>query len=74
VKIVRVSPRLSTAVVLEAHDSILQGDRIREIAQRQDIGERLEPIRLEPTRTQNKEIKADGLDDEGLDQEINDAL
>lgn len=38
VKVVRTSSNLATAVVIEAHDSILQGDRIRAIGSR-DTGE-----------------------------------
>ena len=72
-KIVRATGKLATAVILEAHDSIMQGDRIREIAQRQNIQERIEFIQLEETRARNKEIKAD-LDDDGLDQEVEQAL
>lgn len=41
VKVVRVSNEFSTAVILNAHDGILQGDRVQEVSSRKGDGERL---------------------------------
>lgn len=48
VKVVRVSAALTTALVLKAHDGILQGDQVREIVDRPAEVEKLPQMDLTP--------------------------
>jgi hypothetical protein len=65
VKIVHVSGKLSTAVILTAHDGIMQGDKVQEVSSRREVTEKLDDAHLTPI--EGGEVTS-GDDDFNLDE------